>query len=437
MVANIRTGATVGGAIRYNEEKVNRGQAEVLFWNRMLDPFDTAGRMSHERCMASFDPFLQANRRTTNTVFHVSLNPSPEDRLTDEQLGEIAREYMERMGYSEQPYIVFKHRDIAREHLHIVSLRIDREGRKLPHDFEARRSVEITRDLEQKYGLHPSIKGQELQNREGLRKVDYKKGDVKQQVSSTVRSCLRHYLCASFGEWRTLLEAFNVSAEERTGTIDGRDYAGMIYGALTDDGYGIGTPFKSSRIGKDVGYEAALTDDGYGIGTPFKSSRIGKDVGYEALQRYYERSKTALKEPGVLDELREKIADGMARCSTRTEFCERLHDKGVDAVFRLNAAGRIYGVTFIDHKQGIVANGSLLGRNFSANVFEQQFHTEERGRKVSWESSGQERPSSKESFQSGPSIHPLDAILELADVRAYEEQHQYLKKRKKKRALRR
>ena len=192
MVANIRTGATVGGAIRYNEEKVNRGQAEVLFWNRMLDPFDTAGRMSHERCMASFEPFLQANRRTTNTVFHVSLNPSPEDRLTDEQLGEIVREYMEQMGYGEQPYIVFKHRDIAREHLHIVSLRIDRNGRKLPHDFEARRSVEITRDLEQKYGLHPSIKGQELQDREGLRKVDYQKGDVKQQVSSTVRSYLRH-----------------------------------------------------------------------------------------------------------------------------------------------------------------------------------------------------------------------------------------------------
>lgn len=87
--------------------------------------------------------------------------------------------------------------------------------------------------------------------REGLRKVDYQKGDVKQQVSSTVRSCLRHYRCTSFGEWRTLLEAFNVSAEERTGSIDGRDYAGMIYGALTDDGYGIGTPFKSSRIGEE------------------------------------------------------------------------------------------------------------------------------------------------------------------------------------------
>ena len=348
MVANIRTGATVGGAIRYNEDKVNCGQAEVLFWNRMLDPFNTTGRMNHERCMASFEPFLQANRRTTNTVFHVSLNPSPEDRLTDEQLGEIAREYMERMGYGEQPYIVFKHGDIAREHLHVVSLRVDSTGRKISDSHEYDRSMSILRDLEQKYGLHPSIKGQELQDREGLRKVDYSKGDVKQQVSSTVRSCLRHYRCASFGEWRTLLEAFNVSVEERTGTIEGRDYAGMIYGALTDDGYGIGTPFKSSRI--------------------------GKDVGYEALQRYYERSKTALKEPGALNELRGKIADGMARCSNRTEFCERLHDKGVDAVFRLNAAGRIYGVTFIDHGQGIVANGSLLGRSFSANVFEQEFH---------------------------------------------------------------
>lgn len=405
MVANIRTGTTVGGAVRYNEEKVNRGQAEVLFWNRMLDPFDTAGRMSHERCMASFEPFLQANRRTTNTVFHVSLNPSPEDRLTDELLGEIAREYMERMGYGEQPYIVFKHRDIAREHLHIVSLRIDRNGRKLPHDFEARRSVEITRDLEQKYGLHPSIKVQELQDREGLRKVNYQKGDVKQQVSSTVRSCLRHYRCASFGEWRTLLEAFNVSAEERTGTIDGRDYAGMIYGALTDDGYGIGTPFKSSRI--------------------------GKDVGYEAMQRYYERSKTALKEPGALDGLRGKVADGMARCSSRAEFCERLRAQDVDAVFRLNAAGRIYGVTFIDHEQGIVANGSLLGRNFSSNAFEHQFYPEAEGRRVSRNTL--ERTPSKESHRSNQLIHPLDTVLELADVQAYEEQQQAQIRRRRRR----
>ena len=175
MVANIRSGSSPGGALRYNKEKVDKDEAEILYWQKMLDPFDQYGRMDVDTCMASFVPYLEANRRTSNTVFHVSLNPSPEDRLTDVQLQEIAREYMERMGYGNQPYIVFKHKDIDREHLHVVSLRIDENGHKLPHDFEARRSMEILRDLERKYNLHPSIKGQD---RPGIREVNYPEGKI-------------------------------------------------------------------------------------------------------------------------------------------------------------------------------------------------------------------------------------------------------------------
>ena len=111
---------------------------------------------------------------------------------------------MERMGYGNQPYIVFKHKDIDRQHLHIVSLRVDEKGRKLPHDFEARRSAEITRDLEHKYNLHPAVKGQEQRDTPDLRKVNYKAGNVKQQISSVIRSCLRNYNCSSYGEFRTL-----------------------------------------------------------------------------------------------------------------------------------------------------------------------------------------------------------------------------------------
>ena len=396
MVANIRTGATVGGAIRYNEEKVNRGRAEVLFWNRMLDPFDTADRMSHERCMASFEPFLQANRRTTNTVFHVSLNPSPEDRLTDEQLGEIAREYMERMGYGEQPYIVFKHRDIAREHLHIVSLRVDEQGRKLPHDFEARRSVEITRDLEQKYGLHPSIKGQEQTDREGLRTVNYPGGNVKRQVSSVVRACLRNYKCSSYSELRTLLERFNVSVEERTGTIDGRNYAGIIYGAMTDDGYGIGTPIKSSKI--------------------------GKDVGYKALQKYYAASKDRLKEKGSLDRLRQTVKDAMNPHNTRDEFRRLLKADNIDAIFRINPVGRIYGVTFIDHNYGIVANGALLGKEFSANVFNELYPAPKEKRQPHRDRELlHER---RQSHSTNPVSGIVDVVLDLADTQILQNNHE-------------
>ena len=405
MVANIRSGSSPGGALYYNKEKVDKDEAEVLLWQKMLEPYDKCGRLDIDVCMESFMPYLEANRRTTNTVFHASLNPSPEDRLTDEQLRKIACEYMERMGYGEQPYIVFKHKDISREHLHIVSLRVDEQGRKLPHDFEARRSMEILRDLERKYGLHPSVKGQGLTDREGLRKVNYSEGNVKQQISSVARSCLRNYKCSSYGEFRTLLELLNVSVEERTGTVDGRDYAGVIYGAMTDDGYGIGTPFKSSRI--------------------------GKDVGYKALQKYYERSKSALKQDGTLDRMRQTVKDAMSPDNTREEFRQLLKADGIDVVFRINPVGRIYGATFIDHNAGIVANSSLLGKEFSANVFNELYPAPKQAQQVAEQHVEQKHE--VQNHAANPISGIVDTVLDLADTRAYEEQQRQMQQRRKKR----
>ena len=405
MVANIRSGSSPGGALYYNKEKVDKDEAEVLLWQKMLEPHDKCGRLDIDACMESFMPYLEANRRTTNTVFHASLNPSPEDRLTDEQLRKIACEYMERMGYGEQPYIVFKHKDISREHLHIVSLRVDEQGRKLPHDFEARRSMEILRDLERKYGLHPSVKGQGLTDREGLRKVNYSEGNVKQQISSVARSCLRNYKCSSYGEFRTLLELFNVSVEERTGTIDERNYAGIVYGAMTDDGYGIGTPFKSSRI--------------------------GRDVGYKALQKYYERSKSALKQDGSLDRLRQTVRDAMSPHNTRDEFRQLLKAENIDAIFRINPVGRIYGVTFIDHNDGIVANGSVLGKEFSANVFNELYPAPKEAQQVAEQHVEQKHE--VQNHAANPISGIVDTVLDLADTRAYEEQQRQMQQRRKKR----
>ena len=405
MVANIRSGSSPGGALRYNKEKVDKDEAEVLLWQKMLEPYDKCGRLDIDACMESFMPYLEANRRTTNTVFHASLNPSPEDRLTDEQLREIAQEYMERMGYGNQPYIVFKHKDIDRQHLHIVSLRIDEKGRKFPHDFEAKRSMEILRDLERKYNLHPSVKGQGLTDREGLRKVNYSEGNVKQQISSVARSCLRNYKCSSYGEFRTLLELLNVSVEERTGTVDGRDYAGVIYGAMTDDGYGIGTPFKSSRI--------------------------GRDVGYKALQKYYERSKSALKQDGSLDQLRQTVRDAMSPHNTRDEFRQLLKAENIDAIFRINPVGRIYGVTFIDHNDGIVANGSVLGKEFSANVFNELYPAPKEAQQVAEQHVEQKHE--VQNHAANPISGIVDTVLDLADTRAYEEQQRQMQQRRKKR----
>ncbi|OKY86389.1 MAG: hypothetical protein BHV64_06340 [Alistipes sp. 56_sp_Nov_56_25] len=48
MVANIRSGSSPGGALRYNKEKLDKDKAEVLLWQKMLEPFDKHGRMDVE-----------------------------------------------------------------------------------------------------------------------------------------------------------------------------------------------------------------------------------------------------------------------------------------------------------------------------------------------------------------------------------------------------
>ena len=129
MVAKITSGASVYGALYYNQEKVDKQQARPLTWNRIMEPAD--GHPTIQHCIRSFEPYLAANRRTEKPVIHISLNPHPDDVLTDEQLTAIGQEYMEKMGYGNQPYIIYRHEDIGRPHIHIVSLRIDEQGKKI------------------------------------------------------------------------------------------------------------------------------------------------------------------------------------------------------------------------------------------------------------------------------------------------------------------
>jgi hypothetical protein len=143
-------------------------------------------------CLQSFEPYLLANKRTEKPVLHISINPDPKDKLSDEQLSEIAQTYMQKMGYGDQPFIVYKHEDIERRHIHVVSLRVDEDGRKIDHNFERKRSMDICRNLEQQYGLVPA---DQKKREEGLplKKVDYSKGDVKHQIANVIRSVARDY----------------------------------------------------------------------------------------------------------------------------------------------------------------------------------------------------------------------------------------------------
>ena len=154
MVAKITTGKDVYGALAYNQQKVDRGKGKVLLTHILREPSD--GRFDVVSTAEDLLRWMPSHYRTEKPVVHISLNPDPEDRLTAEQLTEIAEKYMERMGWGEQPYIVFEHTDIDRQHIHIVSVQVGQDGRKVKDSRRNERSVAVTEELEREYGLHPA-----------------------------------------------------------------------------------------------------------------------------------------------------------------------------------------------------------------------------------------------------------------------------------------
>ena len=337
-------GTSLYGALAYNGLKVNEGEGRLLAVNRVFD--DGSGRVDVARAEQDFKRFMPEQVRTRNRVIHISLNPHPDDRLTDTELEQLAREYLDRLGYGEQPYLVFKHEDISRHHLHIVSVNVDENGRRLNRDFIHRRSKRITSELEKKYGLHPADRRQ-LRTDNPLRRVDVSQGDMKRQVSNVAKSVMATYKFQTMGEYRALLSLYNVTVEEVHGMVNGREYHGLVYSST--DGAGNKT------------------------GNPFKASRIGKSVGYEAVQRRFELSKGQIRDKRLAEMTRKTVAAALARTYRREEFVTLLKAKGVDVVFRHTDEGRIYGATFIDHRTGCVLNGSRLGREFSANALQEHF----------------------------------------------------------------
>lgn len=104
----------------------------------------------------------------------------------------------------------------------------------------------------------------------------------------------------------------------------------------------------------------------------------------------------------------------------------------IDTVFRINLAGRIYGVTFIDHNAGIVANGSMLGKEFFANTFNKLYPVLKNDKQVA-EQQYSEQKYEPRNLTVNPLTGIVDAILNLADVRAFEEQQRQIQRRKKRR----
>ena len=343
MIAKISATENLGGALGYNFKKVEKREASILLAQGLFQ--NKEGTYTMAEVFADMQAVIPEKCRTKKMVFHCSLNPHPDEKLSDELLVQIAKEYMEALGYGKQPYIVFKHNDIAREHIHIVSLRVDSRGQKINDRFEKRRSKKITDALEKRFGLIPSSKIADKAVEE-TPKIDITRGNIKEQVASALRMVLKHYRFCSLGELNAILSAYNLAVEEVKTEFRGKKYDGLVY-VPTDD-------------------------KGDKVSSPIHASDIGRGVGYTAVQNKMQKSKQAIKP--LISIIRYRVLQTM-RTSPKTEeeLRQRLEEQGLRVFIRKNESGRIYGITFIDDKEGIALNGSRLGKGYAANVFNGYF----------------------------------------------------------------
>ena len=340
MVAKISIGSSLYGALAYNGEKINEARGRILGSNKVVILPDGHARIA--QMVEDFKSFMPKMGRTKKPVLHISLNPHPDDRLTDQDFEILAREYLDKLGFGDQPFVIYKHEDIDRHHIHIVTVNVNEQGKRLNQAFLFRRSKAITNELEQKYNLHKAQR-EKVSPDTPIKKLD-PSGDIKRQLQNTVKLVGMRYKFQTLGEYNAVLSLYNIRCEPTDGRVNGREYHGLVYFAMNDNG--------------DT------------VSTPFKASRLGKFASRAAVEGHFERSRECVE----IRPTKRIVASVMAQSSGKDDFITRLNSNGIDLVLRYNEEGRIYGATFVDHNTHTVLNGSRLGKEFSANAFERWFN---------------------------------------------------------------
>lgn len=343
MVAKIITGKTIGGVIRYNEQKVKNGQAKLL----------QMGGFAHENLTVNekilwFEKLQKLNTRTKTNTVHVSLNFSPKDSVDEFVLQKIATDYLKGIGFENQPYLLYQHFDAAHPHVHLVTTNITSEGKRIEtHNLGKIQSEKTRKEIEGRYQL---VKAEEQRKQkvnllQSLEKATYGKRETKASISNIVQEVIRTYQFASLPELNAVLGQFNVCA-----------YRGE----------------KDSEMFKNKGLVFSILDaNGNRIGVPMKASSIYSRPTLARLEKMFLRNKEAKKQHR--ETLRGLIQDVLKSSRYLEEFASKLRPKGIKPIFRINEEGRLYGVTYIDNVNRCVFNGSALGKGLSANALSARF----------------------------------------------------------------
>lgn len=341
MVARLSESTSLRRIFLYNEHKVEAGVARCLLAENY--PSEAADLDEHMRLkmllkMAELRPSVKTN------ALHISLNFDASEQLSDAQFIQIARDYMTGIGFGDQPYLMYRHEDAGHPHMHLVTTNIQLDGIPIPlHKLGIRKSEPIRKAIEKKYGL--MIAEEQNGSKYELasaysEQATYGKRESKKAISIVLNAIVDKYKYSSLHELNAVLSLYNVRADR--GGEDSRTYkrGGLVYRILDDKGRPIGTPIKASAF-------------------------------------YNKPTLKKLEQKFKLNGSRKKVAAIHLRNAINTYFLQHtslslsgftaaLKEEGISLVLRQNDKGDTYGITYVDHYNKTVFNGSDLGKAFSA-----------------------------------------------------------------------
>ncbi len=353
MVAIIKTGSSLRRIVNYNEQKVIVGVAECI--QAVNYPKDLELLTLHNKLNRLLNQAALNENVTRNSV-HISLNFDPSENLTPEQLREIAGAYMQKIGFGEQPYLVYQHHDAGHPHIHLITVKVRADGSRIDmQNIGCNQSEKACREIEQAFHLMKAEDSKRKQNYElkpvAIQKVQYGRSQTKSAITNVLNAVLQTYKYTSIPELNAVLRQYNVTADNGSENSRVRQHQGLLYRILNESGNNVGVPIKAS----DFYSKPTLKY----LEERFQLNEVGR-------QPYKSRMKNAidliiLKQPN----------------SSLLSLIKALEKEGIVTVPRTNASGLIYGITYVDHQTKCVFNGSALGKPYSANGIQQRCSSEE------------------------------------------------------------
>ncbi|WP_417367313.1 relaxase/mobilization nuclease domain-containing protein [Flavobacterium beibuense] len=341
MVAIIKTGYSIRAMLNYNENKIKKGKAECIGQGNY--PVD-AERLTYEMKLNRLEKQSKLNENVKRHTMHISLNFDPsEASLPKEKLLEIAGNYMDRIGFGNQPYLIYQHRDAGHPHIHITSINVQDNGKRIAmHNIGKDKSEPARKEIEQAFNLvkAENQKKNEYKPEPVSVRVQYGKAETKKAIENVLNFVVNNYKYTSLPELNAVLKLYNIEADKGN---------------------------ENSRIGKHNGLQYhALDEKGNRVGVPIKASRFYDKPTLKNLEKKY--AVNEIKKQPNKSRIKNAIDTAFRKniIIIMPQLVKQLQKEGIDTVLRKNDEGLVYGVTFIDHKTKCVFNGSSIGKEYSA-----------------------------------------------------------------------